>query len=116
MPPLPKARLLPTGCGEYARGDCRGDGGSGDQAKPMGLAAAPTGEAVRPRGVLAERPVRGENVAGACVQLKPAAGARGTPPVTGLGVRMAGRMCGIPGPPTASTDCIGEADRAWCCM
>merc|ERR1719433_1704063 len=63
----------------------------------MGLAAAPTGDAARPIGVLAERPVRGENVAGACVQLKPAAGAARGMPVTGLGVRMVGRMCGIPG-------------------
>merc|ERR550532_868621 len=75
MPFAPKEMLFPTGCGEYALGVCRGDGGSGDQAKPMGLAAAPTGDAVRPMGVLAERPaaavaggawqdlpVRGENV------------------------------------------------------
>jgi len=125
MPFVPKERLFPIGCGEYALGVCLGDGGSGDQAKPMGLPAAPTGDAARPIGVLAERPpaavagdawqdlpVRGENVTGACVQLKPPAGARGMPPVTGLGVRIVGRMCGMPGLPTASTDCIGEADRA----
>jgi len=66
------------GAGENERGEVRGDGGSGDQAKPVIIGLCP-GEWARGIAVPTGEPARGENVDGACAQLKP--------PATGLGAR-----------------------------
>mmetsp|Transcript_47511 Transcript_47511/g.122762 ORF Transcript_47511/g.122762 Transcript_47511/m.122762 type:complete len:206 (+) Transcript_47511:139-756(+) len=88
------------GPGENVRWCRRGDGGSGDQAKPMGAGAAPIGEAVRETAV----PWRGAKIVGACDQLKPLV--RMAP--AGLAVRMA--ACGSGDPCTTGCRCTGDGD------
>jgi hypothetical protein len=100
---MPFPNVMAPGAGDSVRRFARGDGGSGDQAKPIG-AAAPTGEAARETAV----PPRGENVVGAADQLKPL----DRTVAMGLGVRMAAWDKTWPPPwGTAVCMCDGDGDR-----